>query len=270
MPGLLNVKKIYYILRVSVSMCFIGHGAFGIVTKPIWCNYFALFGIGQTMSYRLMPILGSLDIILGILFLFKPIRAIAAWLVAWGTMTALCRPLTGEPFAEFIERAGNFGAPLCLLLLTGGIELNKRWFFSTLQPDTPVNDKSLSLVKMTLQVVVFLLLAGHGWLNILQKPALLNEYNILGFSNPMNIALLTGIFEIMAAIAVLVKPVRPMVFIFLVWKMGSELFYPHLEILEWVERGGSYGTLLALYFCLDPIRRSRNRPSYSDGISVYS
>lgn len=270
MYDLTNSKITHYVLRISVSMCFIGHGAFGIVTKSIWCNYFALFGIDQAMSYRLMPVLGSLDIMLGVLFLFKPIRVIAAWLVVWGIVTALCRPLSGEPFAEFIERAGNFGAPLCLLLLTGGINLNMRWLFSVIRPDVAVDYKLIVRATMTLRIIVFLLLAGHGWLNLLYKPALLNQYNALGFSNPMNIALLNGIFEIMAAIAVLVKPARSLIIILIVWKMGSELFYPHFEILEWVERGGSYGVLLALYFCLDPFRRKRDRLSYSDGISVYS
>jgi hypothetical protein len=37
--------------------------------------------------------------------------------------------------------------------------------------------------------------------------------------------------------------------------MGSELFYPHFEIFEWVERAGSYGTLLALCLCLDPFTK---------------
>ena len=74
-------------------MCFIGHGAFGIITKAIWCNYFALFGIGKVMAYRLMPVAGTADILLGILLLMKPYRAIPAWLVIWGIITAFCRPL---------------------------------------------------------------------------------------------------------------------------------------------------------------------------------
>ena len=126
-----NTQKIHYTLRVAASMCFIGHGVFGIITKPIWCNYFALLGIGKTVAYQLMPIVGIIDISLGIILLFKPVRAIAVWLVLWGIMTALCRPLSGEPFAEFIERAGNFGVPLCLLLLAGGIQFNFPWLFSS-------------------------------------------------------------------------------------------------------------------------------------------
>jgi hypothetical protein len=251
-------QKIHYTLRITAAMCFIGHGSFGIITKTIWCNYFALLGIDKVMAYRLMPIVGSVDIMLGIILLFKPIRAIAAWLVIWGIITALFRPLSGEHFAEFFERAGNFGAPLCLLLLAGGIQFNFPWLFSTINPNERVDEKSLARVKLTLRITVFLLLAGHGWLNLLHKPGLLKQYSELGFSNPVNVSLLAGIFEIMAAIAVLVRPVRPLIFIFLIWKMGSELFYPHFEILEWVERGGSYGTLLALWFCLDPVRLTQN------------
>jgi hypothetical protein len=247
-----QTQKIHYSLRIAAAMCFIGHGAFGIITKPIWCNYFALFGIGKATAYQLMPVAGTVDILLGIIILFRPVRAIAVWLVIWGIVTALCRPLSGEPFAEFIERAGNYGAPLCLLLLAGGLQLNFRWLFSTINPHDPVSEKSMELVNRTLRMVVFLLLAGHGWLNLLQKPGLISQYSSLGFSNPVNAALLAGIFETMAAVAVLIKPARPLILVFLIWKMGSELFYPHFEIFEWVERGGSYGTLLALWFCLEP------------------
>ena len=253
MKILTNSQKIHYTLRIAAAMCFIGHGAFGIITKTIWCNYFALAGFEKATAYRLMPIVGTIDILLGIILLFKPVRAIAAWLVVWGIVTASCRPLSGEPFAEFIERAGNYGAPFCLLLLAGGIQFNFRWLFSTIHPNEPVSEKSLAQVKTALRFTVFLLLMGHGWLNLIQKPGLLNQYTSLGFSNPVNVSLLAGIFEIMAAIAVLVRPARPLIAVFLIWKMGSELFYPHFEILEWVERGGSYGTLLALWLSLDPV-----------------
>ena len=123
-------------------------------------------------------------------------------------------------------------------------------------------------VKPALRIIVFLLLAGHGWLNLIQKPGLLNQYTSLGFSNPVNVSLLVGIFEIMAAIAVLVKPVRPLILVFLIWKMGTELFYPHFEIFEWVERGGSYGTLLALWFCLDPVRSRDSLKASNAKLSV--
>jgi len=259
MNTLSSNQKIHYTLRIAAAMCFIGHGAFGIITKAIWCNYFAIFGIDKVHAYQWMPVLGTVDILLGSLLLFKPVRAVSVWLIIWGIVTAACRPISGESFAEFIERAGNYGAPLALLALAGGIKWNVKWLFSTINQEEPVSEKSLAREKLTLRLTVFLLLAGHGWLNLIQKPGLVNQYTALGFSNPVNISLLAGIFEIMAAFAILVKPARPLILVFFIWKMGSELFYPHFEIFEWVERGGSYGTLLALWLCMDPAYKTENR-----------
>jgi uncharacterized membrane protein YphA (DoxX/SURF4 family) len=268
MVAIKNTEKIHYTLRVASAMCFIGHGAFGIITKPIWCNYFALFGIGKATAYHLMPVLGSIDILMGLLLLIKPFRAIAAWLVVWGIITALCRPFSGEPFAEFIERAGNYGAPLCLLILSGGITLNLRWLGSSINPHEPVDEKTMATVKTLLRFTVALLMTGHGWLNLLHKPGLISQYTALGFSNPVNVSILAGVFEIMAAVAVLIRPVRPLIVVFLIWKMGTELFYPHFEIFEWIERGGSYGSLLALWFCLDPTWRTQHGMTGSRRLTV--
>lgn len=282
-------------------MCFIGHGAFGIITKPIWCNYFGVFGIGQDLAYRLMPVVGGIDILLGLALLFYPIRAVAGWLVVWGFITASLRPLSGEPFAEMIERAGNYGAPLALLLLaetgsrmrkesrmrmgsTGtGLKkpdqpgnqgwmpdqpesqgwlrdqrASKGWLWTRLDPDPQPDARHYRQVLLALRIVVFLLLLGHGWLNLLEKKGLLSQYQSLGFPNPVRVAHIVGCFEWLAALAVLVRPVRPLLIVFFVWKMGTELFYPHWELFEWVERGGSYGCILALWMALGghPVRTS--------------
>ena len=250
---MLNLKlqqKIHYTLRFATAMCFIGHGSFGIITKPIWVNYFAVFGVGKVMAYHLMPVLGFCDIILGLVMLIYPLRIIPLWLVIWGIVTALLRPLSGESFAEFIERAGNFGAPLALLLFSGGIQFNFKSLFTPISPDTQVDEKTLKRVITCLKIIVFLLLAGHGWLNLIEKKGLIGQYIMLGFTNPQGTAQLIGALEIAAAIIVLIKPVRPILIIFLIWKISSELFYPHYEIFEWVERGGSYGTILALWLAL--------------------
>ncbi|MCR8559999.1 hypothetical protein KXD93_20270 [Mucilaginibacter sp. BJC16-A38] len=243
-------QKLHYTLRFAVAMCFIGHGAFGIITKAVWCNYFAVFGIGKVMAYHLMPWVGAFDILCGIIMLIYPLRVIPLWLVTWGIVTALLRPLSGEPFAEFIERAGNFGAPLALLLLSGGMQLNIKNLFTPISPDVQPDAKALATVTTCLKVVVFLLLAGHGWLNLLGKKGLMGQYTSLGFSDPVSVGHLIGALEVVAAILVLIKPIRSILLIFLAWKAMSELFYPHYEIFEWVERGGSYGCILALWFAL--------------------
>ncbi len=248
MLRLTTAQKMHHVLRIATAMCFIGHGAFGIITKPIWCNYFAVFGIGHDMAYRLMPVVGTIDILLGIVIIFYPLRAIAGWLVIWGIITASLRPLSGEPFAEMVERAGNFGAPLALLLLSGHMPKRIAGWFRPINPNVSINPQVMQQVTLCLQVVVFLLLLGHGWLNLLEKKALLSQYSGLGFSQPATVARVAGLFEIFAACTVLLLPARPVLMFFFIWKAGTELFYPHWELFEWVERGGSYGTILALWF----------------------
>ena len=60
-----QTKDIYYALRIASAMCFIGHGAFGIITKEIWTHYFGVFGIGHDTAYALMPYVGVVDICMG-------------------------------------------------------------------------------------------------------------------------------------------------------------------------------------------------------------
>ena len=247
--------KIYYLLRIASAMCFIGHGCFGIIGKQIWCNYFAVLGISHDVSVQLMPYVGTIDILLGISLLICPIRAIVVWLVIWGTVTAMLRPLSGEPFPEFIERAGNFGAPLALLLLCGRTGLNN--LFQVIKPNDKLNEKTLNSLSICLRIAAFRLLAGHGWLNLVEKSSLLKQYTELGFANPANISLMVGLFEITGAFCILIRPLRTVVFFFFIWKMGSELLYPHYELFEFVERGGSYGILMALWFVMDMMPASR-------------
>ena len=237
-------------MRVASAMCFIGHGAFGIITKPIWVNYFAVFGIGHNTAWQLMPLVGMVDILLGLSILFYPVRAVFMWLVIWGTITALLRPLSGEPFAEFIERTGNFGAPLAFLVFAGLKIPSVKSFFAPVRDNIRTDIMTMERLVFCLRVITFLLIAGHGWLNLIEKQTFLDIYRSLGFANAGTIAQAIGLFEIIAAFAILIRPVRSIVLIIFCWKVLSEVFYPHYGLFEWIERGGSYGTLLALWFAL--------------------
>jgi uncharacterized membrane protein YphA (DoxX/SURF4 family) len=250
MQRLTTDQKIYYTLRFAGAMCFIGHGAFGIITKQIWCNYFAVVGIGHDMSYTLMPYVGVIDILLGLSLLVYPLRVVAGWLVIWGFITASMRPLSGEPFAELIERAGNFGAPFVLLLLQGGFKMPLKKWFTRMDDHVNLDASTLKTVINCLRVFAFLLLLGHGWLNLIQKTGLINQYHSLGFNDPGKTAYIVGLFEIVAAISVFIRPFANILLVLIAWKIASELFYPKYEIFEWIERGGSYGVLLSLWFAV--------------------
>jgi len=45
-------------LQITSGLCFIGHGAFGIITKVRWLPYFAVVNIGPDTAYTLMPLIG--------------------------------------------------------------------------------------------------------------------------------------------------------------------------------------------------------------------
>lgn len=138
-----------------------------------------------------------------------------------------------------------------LLILSGGPGKNLKNIFVPISANVDIDEKTSARLFMGLRIIVFLLLVGHGWLNIIEKKGLLNQYTSLGFSDAGKTALTFGLFEIVAVFFVLIHPIRSVVFAIFIWKMTSELFYPHYELFEWIERGGSYGVLLALWFVLD-------------------
>jgi hypothetical protein len=61
-----------------------------------------------------MPVVGCVDIILGILALVLPTRAGLLYMGCWGFFAASLRPLAGEGWWEFLERSYNFGVPLLM------------------------------------------------------------------------------------------------------------------------------------------------------------
>jgi uncharacterized membrane protein YphA (DoxX/SURF4 family) len=107
------------VLRIAVSLEFLGHGILALSHKAQWMKYVAFWGIPAPAIPGVMTAVGTLDLILAFLVLAKPVRAALLWMAFWGFFTATLRPLTGEPFVEFVERGPNWGAPLALLILRG-------------------------------------------------------------------------------------------------------------------------------------------------------
>jgi hypothetical protein len=116
---LAHAGTLHWLLRLACALEYIGHGAFGIITKAAWVPYYGVVGIPEHVAYKLMPLTGSADIFLGFLVLLKPVRAALLYLTVWGLWTALLRPLSGEPVWETLERAPNALVPAALLCLRG-------------------------------------------------------------------------------------------------------------------------------------------------------
>jgi hypothetical protein len=238
-------RRLHWILRIGAAMCFIGHGAFGIITKEAWVPFFGIVGIPERIAFALMPIIGMIDIAAGVGLLCAPVPAVLVYMSAWGLWTAILRPLSGDNIWETLERAGNYGVPFAFLVLAGGRHVLRDW----LAPLSPraITSGQLDRVATVLRLTTALLLAGHGALGaFVQKPLLAGHYATLGLD--ASVVPIIGTLEIAAAVAVLLRPSVALLAIIAVWKLASESLFLAAgdPIWEFIERGGSYAAPIAL------------------------
>jgi hypothetical protein len=123
-----DIKKTEWILRIGVFGAFLGHGVFALQGKQSWIPYFTSVGISESAANTLLPLIGGMDVVVGLLALVWPLRIVLVWATLWGLVTALIRPISGEPIWDFVERAANWAAPLALLYLYGLPRTLKDWF----------------------------------------------------------------------------------------------------------------------------------------------
>ena len=98
-----NVEwKLHWLLRLGVFMEFVGHGACGVATKAGWLPYFHVFAISDSVAWKMMPLVGGLDIALGAMALLNPCRTLLLYMAVWGCW-------------EVVERGGSYVAPLAAL-----------------------------------------------------------------------------------------------------------------------------------------------------------
>ena len=113
------LKNPEWILRIGIAGEFIGHGVFALGIKQSWIPYFTSVGISESAAATLLPLIGITDITVALIVLVKPLKIVLAWATFWGFLTALMRPISGEPIWDFIERWANWAAPLALLVIRG-------------------------------------------------------------------------------------------------------------------------------------------------------
>lgn len=236
------------LLRLGVAGCFVGHGAFGVIGKAAWLPYFAAVGIGEDLAWRLMPIVGTIDILVGTLVLFAPRPALLLYAIGWAAWTALLRPLAGESFFETLERAGNYGVPLALLLMAGAATHWRRW----LEPLRIRGAEAASRrqVEAILRATTVALLLGHGGLALLGKPLLAGHLAAIGL--PAGSTVVMGVVDVALAAWVAFRRAEPALPIVIGWKLATEALFPITGDSTWefVERAGSYIAPLTLWIMM--------------------
>jgi hypothetical protein len=260
-----TAHKLYWLLRLGVIGCFVGHGAYGLLTKEAWVPYFGVVGLNRAWAYGLMPWIGVMDISLGLLMATMPLPLVFLHLTVWGLWTAALRPLSGDPVWEMVERAGNYGVPLACLVLAG-VPLHLRGWLTPLYPAAlpPLTVERARVLSWVLRVTTGLLLLGHGALGALHnKPELTAHYASIGLHylavRGLTLTQVVGSVEIVFAGAALLAPRPGLLLGLCLWKIGTETLFLTAGALpfEWIERAGSYVAPLALYYLM---RATQYRP----------
>jgi len=115
---LTSIKKAEWILRIAIFGTYLGHGVLALQLKPSFLELIeGMSGITGTLAANLLYTIGVIDIISAILAIVYPFRLLLIWATLWGFLTAVARPVSGEPIWDFIERWANWGTPLALLYL---------------------------------------------------------------------------------------------------------------------------------------------------------
>jgi hypothetical protein len=261
-PRMDLAKKLQWLMRISMAGTYIGHGAFGIIGKEAWLPYFNLFGFTDSQGWALMPVVGAMDITFGILILVFPMRLMMLHLAFWGVMTAMFRPLTGEGvWQEVFERGGNYCVPMALLVLTGAGDSVSLWFRRVNEAPVMNHSKAVAM-HWILRVGTALLLVGHGGFGVwMHKQVWLGYFAELGVSPgavaDLQLFYVVGWLEIALGLAVLLKPVRPLLIAVCAYKIGTEALRPLAgePMWEFIERAGSYLAPVALVMVNNYLRR---------------
>ncbi|MEK7161456.1 MAG: hypothetical protein AAB729_02065 [Patescibacteria group bacterium] len=110
-----NAKKIEWLLRIGVAGEFAGHGLLAIGGKKDWLGWISqMIQVDSSTAATLLLLIGVADLIVALIVLVKPFRPVLLWAAFWGFWTALVRPLVGQSWLDFVERAANWAAPLAL------------------------------------------------------------------------------------------------------------------------------------------------------------
>ncbi|MEP7001405.1 MAG: hypothetical protein ABI969_13055 [bacterium] len=260
-------ESAYWILRIGAALCFIGHGAFGFITKAAWLPYFAVMGIPERWAWKMMPIVGAIDVTAGMAVLFAPRGLPLVYMSVWALFTALLRPVAGEGVLESFERAGNYGVPMALLAMTS----MPRSVRALLDPrEIPSIDANMiERVTAVLKWTTVLLLGAHGLIGVVGKATLATHYGALGL--PSGITPIVGWFEVALAAVIAVRPTPGLLMFVAAWKVATESLFivAGAPVWEVVERAGSFAAPLALAALMhrfNQVRRSAsaNRPRTSD------
>ena len=231
--------QLHWTLRVSVALCFIGHGTWGLITKAGWLPFFASQGIPLDVLWALWtaalrPLAGNLE----------KFQENGEWFVRLATDSMNVPKMQTW---EFWERAGNWAPPLMLLIMGGVITMRwKDWIAPYVEP--LMKETTVDTIFFILRTTLALLLIGHaGFGFAAEKQMLIDHWQSIGVNADINFIRAIGFGELALGILVFCLPIRPLIWTCLVWKFFTEFLYVPADtvsgmgwvnIFETIERWG--------------------------------
>ena len=117
----LTVSRLHIIqsaLRIGLALLLIGHGGFGaVVEKEMLLDHFGSIGI--QIDLVTLIYVGYFEMVLGFLVLLWPTICLLWIIFVWKVFTEFLYVTDGGLINiwEFVERAGNYGIPIALILI---------------------------------------------------------------------------------------------------------------------------------------------------------
>lgn len=115
-----------FAIQLSIFLIFMSHGLGCFSKNPLYIDYIlGFFGdytslsVKQDQAEQLLDIIGIIDVIVAVLVLIKPFKALIYWLIFWGFLTALLRIVDASllNYVEFLMRVPHFGLPIVMLIM---------------------------------------------------------------------------------------------------------------------------------------------------------
>ena len=240
-----GAEAAYWALRVGAAMCLIGHGAFGFITKAAWLPYFGVIGIPESWAWKLMPLIGAVDVTAGMAILFAPRALPLVYLSVWAIVDGAPSPA----FRRKHARGGRARGELRRAVRPVGVDGHAALCRASCRPARGTDEEwtGLTAAMSILKWTTVLLLVGHGLLGVVNhKAVLMGHYATIGL--PADAVDLIGWFEILLAAAIVVRPAVGLLLFVAAWKIATESLFvvSGAPVWEFVERGGSYAAPLAL------------------------
>ncbi|MCB0475854.1 MAG: hypothetical protein KDC69_09265, partial [Flavobacteriaceae bacterium] len=100
-----------------IFLTFFGHGYIALTGNTAWVPYLEVLGFSEKQAIAILPIIGTVDILVALTILIRPFKWVVLWAAIWAFSTALIRPISGASILAFIERGANWMLPLIFYLI---------------------------------------------------------------------------------------------------------------------------------------------------------